>query len=79
MKCRCLRKGVNSRTQREKTEEDDRVEKYNSISDKTLRIPSSRTWTAVGAKSVVLRVMCPTAIRRLQMCVCVLCSLDGQC
>lgn len=37
MKCRCLRKGIYSRTQREETEEDDRVEKYDSISDKTLR------------------------------------------
>ena len=33
-----------------KTEENDRVENYNGISDKTLQIPSSNTWIAVGVK-----------------------------
>lgn len=42
-------KGYN-RTQKWKIEEDDRVERYNSISDKTLRIPSSSMWIAIGAK-----------------------------
>lgn len=42
-------KGYN-RTQKWKIEENDRVERYNSISDKTLRIPSSSVWIAVGAK-----------------------------
>lgn len=71
-------KGYN-RTQKWKIEEDDRVERYNSISDKTLRIPSSSMWIAVGTKSMVLCIMCSTAVRRCQMCVCVLYSLDRHC
>ena len=42
-------KGYN-RTQKWKIEEDNRDENYNSISDKTLWIPSSNMWIAVGAK-----------------------------
>lgn len=54
-------KGYN-RTQKWKIEEDDRVERYNSISDKT-------SWISVGAKSTVLCIMRSTAVRRCQMCV----------
>lgn len=61
-------KGYN-RTQKWKIEEDDRVERYNSISDKTLWIPSRSTWISVGAKSTVLCIMRSTAVRRCQMCV----------
>lgn len=42
-------KGYN-RAQKWKIEEDDRVERYNSISDKTLRISSNSLQMAVGAK-----------------------------
>lgn len=61
-------KGYN-RTQKWKIEEDDRVERYNRISDKTLWIPSRSTWILVGAKSMVLCIMCSAAVRRCQMCV----------
>lgn len=33
--------------------------------------PSSIIWIAVGAKSLVLCVMGSTAVRRCQMCVCI--------
>lgn len=40
----------NNWTYKWKIEENDRVENYNGISDKTLQIPSSNTWIAVGVK-----------------------------